>query len=122
MATLRIAADPAVCESLYGLDRSVRVATAATLLDADESHIRQLLREGELEGHRLGKRGVRISVASIEAYRQRGIIQPATKRSAPKAAKPAPVTAAHREALAALREMGVLAQPAVTKPTTRRRG
>ncbi|WP_372396944.1 excisionase family DNA-binding protein [Azospirillum sp. HJ39] len=121
MSTLRIAADPAALESLYGLDRSVRVATAATLLDADESHIRQLLREGELEGHRLGKRGVRISVASIEAYRQRGAIRPA-KRSAQKPPKPAPATAAHREALAALRDMGVLAQPALTKPTTRRRG
>lgn len=121
MGILRIAADPRAFETLYGLDRSVRVATAAALLDADESHIRRLLRDGELEGHRLGKRGVRVSVASIEAYRQRGIIR-AVKPPALKPPKTAPATAAHREALAALQEMGVLAQPAVTKHTTRRRG
>ncbi|WP_454018466.1 hypothetical protein [Azospirillum sp. Marseille-Q6669] len=107
---LRVAADPEQVDSLFGLERSVRVSTAATLLDADEWHIRKLLKDGELQGHRLGKRGVRILVSSIEDYRNRGKIANSGKRVPPKP-KPTKASAAHLEALSYLQQLGILPQP-----------
>lgn len=88
------------------LEASVRVKTAARVLDADESHVRELLRHGELKGHRWGKRGVRIFVSSIDDYRRRQALggKPAEP---PKPPRPKP-PAGHAEALAYLRDLDVL--------------
>lgn len=120
-APLRIAADPALAESLHGLERSVRVGTAAAMLDADPSHVRKLLKAGELEGHTLGKRGVRIFVASIEAYRERGRIAAGQRAPAPRPKRQAPPSAEHLEALAFLQQAGLLAQPSASTNSAGRR-
>lgn len=117
---LRVASDPALAESLHGLERSVRVNTAAAMLDADPSHVRKLLKEGDLEGHRWGKRGVRIYVSSIEVYRNRGRISKGSQGVAPKP-KPTKPSAALQEALAFLQEVGVLVQPSPTSNGARGR-
>jgi len=98
--------DPAYDELLHGLERSVRVSTAAAILDADESQVRKLLRAGELEGHTLGKRGVRIFAASIEAYRERNRIAPSLPAPAPRPKKQFRPSKEYLEALALLRESG----------------
>jgi hypothetical protein len=118
---LRIAADPALAESLHGLERSVRVGTAAAMLDADPSHVRKLLKSGDLEGHTLGKRGVRIFVASIEAYRERGRIATGQRAPVPRPKRQAPPSVEHLEALAFLQQAGLLAQPAPTSNGARGR-
>lgn len=118
---LRIAADPALAESLHGLERSVRVGTAAAMLDADQSHVRKLLKAGELDGHTLGKRGVRIFVSSIEAYRERGRIANDNGAREPRRVKTVKPSAELQEALAFLQAAGVLAQPANSSNVARGR-
>ena len=113
--------DPPLDESLHGLERSIRVSTAAFMLDADESHVRKLLKAGELEGHRFGKRGVRIFVASIEAYRERNRIAPSQPAPMLRPKKHVRPNAAHLEALATLREWGVLIEPSPTSNEERGR-
>ncbi|MGY0791838.1 hypothetical protein ACW7BJ_20925 [Azospirillum argentinense] len=76
------------------------------MLDADEWHIRKLLKDGELQGHRLGKRGVRILVSSIEDYRNRNRIVPTAP--APRQRKQVPPSKEHLEAIATLQEWGIL--------------
>lgn len=84
----------------------MRVKTAARVLDADESHVRDLLRAGELKGHRWGKRGVRIYASSIDDYRRRQALG-AQPHEPPKPSRPKPA-AGHAEALAYLRDLCVL--------------
>ena len=104
--TLRLAADPAEAAAVSRLRDSVRLKTAAAALDCDPSHIRQLLGAGDLEGHRIGKRGIRIYVDSIEAY-QAGRPICLTKKGRAKAPPPKPrQSAAYREAVAFLRRAG----------------
>ncbi len=108
MTHLRPIADPRAADLLTGLRRSLRVATVAAALDLDESQVRKLVRAGDLEGHRVGTRGIRVYQDSVESYRRRNHIGPV-----PKTAKPSPrrrpsgPTAADREAMAALRRAGV---------------
>lgn len=87
---------------------SARVGTVAAMLDMDASHIRRLVRDGTLEAHQIGKRGVRIYLDSVRAYQQRRPIIPAAPHAAPPAAPPPTRHAGHREAIAALRALGVL--------------
>ena len=123
VASLRVAADPVLADRLedplFSRSRSVRVSTAAKLLDADESLVRTLLRDGDLEGHRIGTRGVRIYVSSIETYQQRGRLQKTGGNKEPKRQPPRKPSAAHREALASLHELGIFAQDA-SRPDRRR--
>jgi hypothetical protein len=90
---------------------SVRVRTAAERLDMDESQVRKLVKAGDLEGHLIGKRGVRVYVDSIEAYQ---LSRPIGGNPAPQA-QPEPrrkrrVSAAHREAITYLRRLGLLSK------------
>lgn len=108
MTHLRRAYDPCDAEALMGLRLSVRVAKVAKALDMDEANVRRLVNDGELEGHRAGKRGIRIYVDSVEEYRRRNHLGP--KQPEPPQPKPQRKrgpTAAAREALAALKAAGV---------------
>lgn len=104
---LRLATDPALAEEIPGLRSSVRLKTAAAALDCDPSHVRQLLAAGQIEGHRLGKRGVRVYCDSIAAY-QEGRPLDTTPAGKPKAPARPRLGAEYREALAVLRELGAL--------------
>lgn len=53
-----------------GFRPSMRLQRVAELLDCDPSHLRQLLAAGDLEGHRIGKRGIRIYCDSVQAYQE----------------------------------------------------
>lgn len=105
---IRIAADPNDAPEL--IRASVSVATAAGRLDCDNSTIRKLLASGELEGHRLGKRALRVYVDSIEAYQRRRPTVgkgPAEPPAPPRKARKA---AAHREAVAYLAGLNLLSR------------
>lgn len=108
MTHLRPAFDPRDAEALMGLRRSMRVARVAEALDIDPAAVRQMVHDGILEGFRSGKRGIRVYQDSVEEYcRQRRLGKPADHPTpAPKKRRSGP-TAATREAMAALREMGV---------------
>jgi len=96
---------------MMGLRRSVRVVRVAEALDMPASQVRRLVAAGELEGHRVGKRGIRIYEDSLDEYRRRNATGPgpATTRPPPPRRQSGP-TAAAREAMAALIEMGVFTQ------------
>ncbi|QCO14040.1 DNA-binding protein [Azospirillum brasilense] len=86
---------------------------AAKVMGADESTIRKLVVSGELLGYRLGKRGVRIYVSSIQDYQERRAIISTGERKA-KAPLPKPRRrndAAHKEALAGLAALGIIFKP-----------
>jgi excisionase family DNA binding protein len=106
---LHVAADPTRAPDLSEpFGRSVRVVDAATMLACDPSTIRKMVKAGHLVAHRIGVtgRGIRVTLASIEAHRVRttlGITAP----PAPAIKPPAP-SAAHRAALANLRDLGLL--------------
>jgi excisionase family DNA binding protein len=104
---LRLVADPALADSLHGVERSITVAAAAEALSVDASTIRRLLTAGELAGHRVGvKRGaVRIYVSSLSAYQTRNRFDaPPPPSTSPRRR----VNPAHREALAHLAGLGIL--------------
>jgi len=105
---LRLAADPAEADSIPGLRSSVRLRKAAAALDCDLKHLRLLLQAGDIEGHRIGKRGLRVYVDSLRAYQERRPIE----ASAPRRPAPAPRRPRHdagyREAMASLRAKGIL--------------
>lgn len=96
------------------LDRGVTVAGAAQLLGCDPSTIRRMLDNGDLQGWRVrasceARGGVRVSVASIEAYKQGLAIEAKSAgRPATKSRKARPITTAHRAAVARLRDLGIL--------------
>lgn len=70
--TARVATSPdEIDAAMRAVRRSVRPATAAEMLDCDRSQVYKLIKGRELETHGLGKRGVRIYLDSIEAYRER---------------------------------------------------
>jgi len=91
---------------------SVTVARAAEILGCDETTVRALLRNGGLDGHRVGKsddtpNGVRVELQSALDYKRRHAID-ADQAPADAPARPRrrPATAAHRESVAYLRSMG----------------
>jgi excisionase family DNA binding protein len=89
---------------------AVTVDQAARLLGCDPSTVRRLLKQGRLSGHRIGvgdrPNGVRVHVASIEAWRRRHAIGAAAAEPAPRPARRR-AGAAHAEAIAQLRALGV---------------
>lgn len=93
---------------------SRRVKTVALLLELDESQVRRLIEDRELETHGIGKRGVRIYLDSVLAYQERkpgAGSRPDAKTAADAGAakKPASATrAAHKAATAQLQALGVL--------------
>lgn len=98
------------------LDRHVPIATAKAALGCDESTIRKMLKNGDLEGIRVradrDSRGApRVSVASIERYKARMAIAPAMAAAAKgAAAKLRGTTSGHKAAIAFLATKGILAR------------
>lgn len=56
---------------------SARVGRVAEILDCNESDVRRMIKTGEVDAHRIGKRGVRVFLDSVFAYQERRVIQPA---------------------------------------------
>lgn len=120
MTTRPRLAVPIDANALAGVRPSVRVATAAQLLDVDRGEIYRLLDAGALEGHRKGKRGKRVYLDSLRAYQADNTLQPRRQLAAPAppAAASAPrrkkpptpplTTTAHKEALAFLHAKGLV--------------
>lgn len=110
MGHLRLAHAPDDVRTLMGLRRSLRVAKVAQALDIDERQVRQLVRDGMLDGHRVGKRGIRVYEDSLDAYRRANHIGPrppepaSEKKRQQRRTGP---TAAAREAMAHLEKLGV---------------
>lgn len=122
-ASLRLASDPAIADlvAMGKLRPSIPIEAAAAAISVDESWARKLLAAGELEGHKVGTRAIRVYVDSIEAYQKGHPLGGRRRESAPRS-RPEPRRlehAGHREAVAALMEAGALAQDA---PLLRRRG
>lgn len=96
------------------LDRHVPIATAAVTLGCDESTVRKMLKNGDLEGIRVradrDSRGhPRVSVASIDRYKARMAIAPAIAATHDvKAPSGRALTNAHRAAVAELRRLGIV--------------
>jgi excisionase family DNA binding protein len=91
-------------------DEAVTVAEAARRLGCAPSTVRALLAGGLLHGHRVGKTakpgGVRVAVVSIRIYKARNAIEPSSDAPAndmPRAHRPT-----HRQAMARLRDRGVV--------------
>lgn len=55
---------------------SKRVAWVAHELDMDPREVRQLVTDGVLQGHKKGKRGIRIYVDSVAAYQESREFEP----------------------------------------------
>lgn len=104
---LRLACDPNDAPEL--IRPSVTVATAAARLETDESTIRKLIAGGSLEGHRMGKSGVRIYVDSITAYQEGRPLgaKNGKKQQARPRRKPAQ-SAVLRESVAHLASLGIV--------------
>lgn len=91
---------------------SARVSRVAEILDCDEGDVRRLLDQGKLEGHRKGKRGIRVYLDSVRYYQEgapfvptripRGSLETFKRRPA------AASTAAHLSAMASLRAKGIV--------------
>lgn len=85
--------------------QSWRVSRVARDLDCDPTQVRRLVYAGQLEGHRIGKRGVRVYLDSLKAYKEsQRLGRPAAP---PPRAPRAVATPAYLEALAYLRKSGV---------------
>lgn len=82
---------------------SIPLQAVARILSADASTVRKLIRSKHLDGHRVGKRSIRVYVDSVDAY-QRGnpIGDGVEAKDRPKRGAR---TAAQREAVAALDRM-----------------
>jgi excisionase family DNA binding protein len=108
--TLRLAQLP------IEFDEGITVAEAARMLGADATTVRELVRVGELDGWKVGKRrggkaptAIRVSRGSCADYRERhrvGRPSPPTPKLYPKSGQ-LRCSVAHLEALASLRARGV---------------
>lgn len=90
---------------------SARVARVARLLDEAPSQVRRMLARGDLQGHKTGKRGVRIYLDSVTAWQEGHPLGGA--KSVKPVEKPAPTMtratrAAHHQAVAHLRDLGLV--------------
>lgn len=107
----RLVLTPEKIESLHGQRPSARPAVAAQLLDTHVSVIYKLVQSGELEGHGLGQRGVRVYLDSIRSYQERNRLgkHSPSPQDRQKASKIKPWRGhAQKEAEAYLRDAGVL--------------
>lgn len=101
MRALRIASDPN--DAPEQIRPSVTVASAAEAIQADPSTIRKLIKAKRLEGHRVGKRGIRVYEDSLAAYQRAAPLNAgAANDAAPRPARKPANSAAHREAVAFL--------------------
>lgn len=112
----RPAVDPSLAD-LLPEGPSCTVQEAAALLSMPRCEIYEAVHGGELRGHRIGKRGIRIYLRSIAEYQRSRTIVPVKRSGKPESRpdspppKPAPPPAGHREALAFLKQLGVVSQP-----------
>jgi excisionase family DNA binding protein len=108
--TLRLALSAEQIAAMPGTRPSLRPDQAAQILQADVSTIYRLIRAGDIEAHRLGKRGVRPFVDSVRAYQEGQKILPAGQKNTTAGVEPVKAWRgpAHREAEAWLRAQGVL--------------
>ncbi len=101
-----------------GVRPSARVKRVAEMLDTEISTVYRLVHTGALQGHRLGKRGIRVYLDSIKAYQDRQRCDPEVQPSA------APVKRrihdrSYQQAVSTLRAAGIL--PLQDGKTWRRR-
>ncbi|MBI1209550.1 MAG: helix-turn-helix domain-containing protein [Azospirillum sp.] len=101
-ARLAVQVDPL----LPPLERSVRVDVAAEILDCSACQVRKLIRRGDLTAHRVGTRGIRVLLSSIDRYRAAMTLTPAGK-AGPPPSPPQPPSPAHFEAVAYLQSLGI---------------
>ena len=91
---------------------SIRVAKAAALLEVDISTIYRLIRNGNLESHRIGKRGVRVFADSLSNYQDQqkiiGHSKYTDRHKTPKERSISTNTPAYQDAIAYLRSIGCL--------------
>lgn len=103
---VRAASTPQEMEAAAASRPSWRVRRVAADLDCDARSVRRLIERGELEAHRIGKRGVRVYLDSLQAYKGRGKLGLGMRPA--QAAAPQPrASLGHREAMAYLRRMGI---------------
>ncbi len=96
-------------------DEGVPVARAAMELGCDESTVRRMLDNGDLEGWRVrasrdARGGVRVSRASIEAYKRGMAIEPRPARGAKTKPQGGGTGAGHKSAVAYLKNLGLLSR------------
>lgn len=88
---------------------AVTVARACEILGCDATTVRALLREGAIEGHRIGKseknpNGVRVELQSILDYKARHAI---SAEAAPDRPKRREASQSYREAVAESKRLGL---------------
>lgn len=90
---------------------SARVRAVADMLGDDPSHIRRMVKAGDLQAHRHGKRGIRIFLDSVEAYQRDQTINGqsrAAKNCAPPKVMSGATKTAHRHAVNFLESIGLM--------------
>lgn len=96
----------------YGVRAVLRAKSVAGILDANLSTVYRLVKDGQLEGHRVGS-DIRIYADSLARYQESTTIQAANARKqAPKPQKRTH-TSAHNDALALLHSLGVPSRVAI---------
>jgi excisionase family DNA binding protein len=78
------------------------------LLDLDERSVRRLIDDGDIEAHRVGKRGVRVFLDSVSAYQTANIMKAAPVMARQKQQHSTATKTAHRAAEVALRKSGII--------------
>ena len=102
---VRLARPPAEVEAVEASRPSWRIKRVAATLDCDGHTVRDLVRDGQLEAHRIGKRGIRIFADSVREYQERSKLGIRGRPPAPSA--PGYTSQSHREARAYLRKLGL---------------
>jgi hypothetical protein len=88
---------------------SGKVKTIAAILDCDESAVRRLVRDGQVEAHRNGKRGIRVYLDSVAAYQAAQQVNPTPCNGREIRAKRAQVSRTKAAAsMAMLRDLGLV--------------
>lgn len=92
-------------DEILGMRRSIKIKTAAKVLDCNETTVRRLLSRGYLEGHKIG-RDVRVFADSIDDYRNRNRVttHPIETNNSFQYCN----SASHRQAMANLKKRGII--------------
>jgi hypothetical protein len=108
--TLRLVAPAPIDQPV--IRPSARIARVAQLLDEDPRQVRRMLERGDLEGHKSGKRGIRVFLDSVEAWQKKtalGALAPAQPPRPVAARQMTGATqAAHRQAKGYLQTLGLV--------------
>lgn len=89
---------------------SIRVRTAASLLDVHLSVIYKMVHKGELSAFRIGTKGIRIFADSLRSYQERNkiVAQKELQQASSVKGRRKWVSREHQEAMAYLRSLGVV--------------